>query len=702
MLSVPKLDDLGYEKMLTQARSRIPMLTGEWTDLNDHDPGITTLQTLAWLTDMLNYYIDATGEKHRLKYLRLLGLEPKRSAARCFVALSSETKEIAVYRGARLAAGDMVFETAGSYTGVSNGPCALFMEIDGLFTDLTPIAGVDGGYAALFGGKTSEGQAIYIGFRRELSGELRFWADTPIHPARNPFTDDFKLSQLIWEYFDGGEWREAALIRDDTCAFLKGGYISLDLNGKSKPLKGHASLPAAHYLRARLLINGYDAPPKIGRLYMNTVEVVQTETLAQTLEIEFDGKSAIEIDYHIREDDVISVAVEDGDGYALWFENVLDGNSLCEVVPGSKPWLRVVRFDEKRFGAAPVLGQKILITITRAALYEKLRLGITKGFAQERMEIDIENLYELRLALVGEKNRHLQIWDVCGEISGQACDAAVFSLDYEKGEVIFGDSISGRQPEAGLTVRAITAKTSMLGGGNVRAGQLERFSDKVYDGLSAYNPETAAGGCEPKTSEELELEIENMVYKTNRAVNTRDYIEIVTATPGLMIDCVNVISSGEYAKYYGGTPFPNTVLLAVKPRCEYEPRPELSEPYRRRIRENIEKYRLLTTDVRILPAKYAYIEAEGRIILSENTLSAQEQVREALRGLIDFTHTGGFGASVIYGRVFSRLEMLPSVSKVSRLSFACAGEGARKNGQGDIIVFPDALAWLGNISIEFI
>jgi len=47
------------------------------------------------------------------------------------------------------------------------------------------------------------------------------------------------------------------------------------------------------------------------------------------------------------------------------------------------------------------------------------------------------------------------------------------------------------------------------------------------------------------------------------------------------------------------------------------------------------------------------------------------------------------------------LEMLPCVSKVSQLSFACAGEGARKNGQGDIIVFPDALAWLGKADIEF-
>jgi hypothetical protein len=195
----------------------------------------------------------------------------------------------------------------------------------------------------------------------------------------------------------------------------------------------------------------------------------------------------------------------------------------------------------------------------------------------------------------------------------------------------------------------------------------------------------------------LEREIESKIYKTKRAVNVQDYVDIIKATPGLMIDCVNVVSGAEYARFYAGVPHPNTVLTVVKPYCEYNPRPALSEAYRRRIRENIEHYRLLTTDVKVLPAKYVCIEAEGRIVLTEDTALAREQVKEELNLLSEFK----FGADIVYGRVFSRLEMLPCVSKVSRLSFSCIGDGARKNGQGDIIVFPDALAWLGDINIEF-
>ena len=68
MLKVPKLDDLTYEQMMQRAVSRIPSMTEEWTDFNHHDPGITVLQMYAWLTDMLDYYMSATGDVHVEKY----------------------------------------------------------------------------------------------------------------------------------------------------------------------------------------------------------------------------------------------------------------------------------------------------------------------------------------------------------------------------------------------------------------------------------------------------------------------------------------------------------------------------------------------------------------------------------------------------------------------------------------------------------
>lgn len=76
MLKVQQLDDLTYEQIVNRCISRIPAMTDQWTDFNSHDPVITVLQTYAWLVDMLNYYMSATGDVHVQKYLKLLGITP--------------------------------------------------------------------------------------------------------------------------------------------------------------------------------------------------------------------------------------------------------------------------------------------------------------------------------------------------------------------------------------------------------------------------------------------------------------------------------------------------------------------------------------------------------------------------------------------------------------------------------------------------
>jgi hypothetical protein len=661
------------------------------------------LQTFAWLTDTLNYYIDATGEAHRLKYLRLLGLAPARAAARCLVALSGDEKELAIARGAKLAAGATIFETEGGYTGTANRMTALLQETDGVFLDLTPFAGVDGEFATLFTYDKSKTSALYIGFERELGENIRFYADIPPHPDRNPFTDDFTLSAFRWEYFDGKGWRQAQLAEDGTCGFLRSGFVSLSTDSKTKLLTNHPQLPKAHYLRATLLQNEYDVLPVMGRLYPNCLQAVQTDTHAQALEVLFDGEAELAIDYHVRENDVLCVAVEDGGGYSLWYQHILDEDSLCDVVAGEKPWQRIVRFDRERFGAFPEAGKKILLTITDAGVYENLRLGVTSGIARDQMELDLANLYELRLALVEEKDGrpYCYLWDESDDIAHAAPDERAFQVDRATGMITFGDGIHGAQPAAGRLVVAVTAKTSLLEGGNVRENRLSRFLDGAYEGIAVTNPADAVGGKRPQTSRELEQAIEEKIYKTSRAVTAEDYEKIVGDTPGLMIDSVNVISSTEYARFYGGEHRPNTVLIAVKPASGHDPRPILGETYRRRIRENLEQYRLLTTDVRVLPAKYVGLEADGRILLTENTPALRKHVEEQLAALVSPQTGNPFGASVIYGRLFSQLEMLEGVAKVSDLSLTCTGEGAHKNEQGDIVVYPDAIAYLDKINIEF-
>jgi hypothetical protein len=73
-IQIPVLDDRTYDQLVAEARSRVPVHTPEWTNLNENDPGITLLELFAFLTDNLLYRSNRIPEANRLKFLNLLGI----------------------------------------------------------------------------------------------------------------------------------------------------------------------------------------------------------------------------------------------------------------------------------------------------------------------------------------------------------------------------------------------------------------------------------------------------------------------------------------------------------------------------------------------------------------------------------------------------------------------------------------------------
>ncbi|MEG2074237.1 MAG: hypothetical protein RRY54_05690, partial [Angelakisella sp.] len=394
MLQVPRLDDLDYKALMDRARAMIPTLTDEWTDLNDHDPGITTLQVFAWLCDGLNYYINATGEQHRLKYLKLLGIEPARAAAHCRVAIGCpDGQPFSLPRGTRLLAGDTVFELTAPCVGIGNRMLRLYTKQQDTMLDLTAFAGQDGEFATVF---SSDGQSgeLELGFSGPLSERVELFVEIK-DCGRTPFFDDFSLAAMSWEAYDGAAWQTVKMLADETGGLLRSGVITLELPCETA-LYSDEQLEAAHYLRCRLTRNEYDMAPKVGRVVLNCAEAEQVRSYSEALLLTYDGSGVLPIDRYIGEDDLLTVFVENGEGY-------LSCEDLYEVEAGSRLFLRNIRFDEARFGYAPQAGAKILVVVTEAEIAEELLLGETDGCARQQFEFAVDNLLSLRLALI-DKN----------------------------------------------------------------------------------------------------------------------------------------------------------------------------------------------------------------------------------------------------------------------------------------------------------
>lgn len=76
-MSKPNLDDKTFDHLVEEARKLIPGYSPEWTDYNLSDPGITLIDLLAWLSEIALYRTNLITDKHRLKYLQLLGVKPQ-------------------------------------------------------------------------------------------------------------------------------------------------------------------------------------------------------------------------------------------------------------------------------------------------------------------------------------------------------------------------------------------------------------------------------------------------------------------------------------------------------------------------------------------------------------------------------------------------------------------------------------------------
>lgn len=702
MLQVPRLDGDDYKSIFERAKARIPTLTDEWTNFNAADPGITTLETFAWLFDTLHYYMNAAGETHRLKYFKLLGIRPFQRQASCVLALEGPGP-IDLPAGARFWAEDVPFETRETFRGPANRLTAVYREQAGVRTDLTLRAGVDGGFAPLFSPDSPADACVYLGFEKPLRGAARLYLELAPQP-RTPFGQDFRLAGLAWEWYDGRAWRPARVESDETCGLLHSGFVCLRLPDAGVG-PGPADLAAGHYLRCRLLENHYDLTPRLGRVLPCCVRAVQRRTWAETAEFVYDGSGVLRPDLWVPEQTLVEVYVRRaGDEDLVRWYGVNTGTPDLAAVelPAGGGRLEIT-FDAGRFGAAPDQGDHVLVCLLSPQAAQSARLGRTDGCSGLRLDIDAENLSALTLALVrpGPDGRAIcRLWRQCEDLMEAGWDDCVFQLDERERQVVFGDSLHGRQPEAGWEVLAVEMRTSRFEGGNVVAGSVTRPQDPVPGLGRVYNPAPAAGGARRKTSAQLQSELDQRMAAPARAVTQEDYQAIALATPGLMLDSVAVIPMKEYCRTYGGPQPMNTVVVAVKPRSDQR-LPALSEVYRRAVAAHLEHSRILTTDIRVVPARYIGVGVYGRLWLRPGEAGGRQRVEEVIRRAVETLDTGEYGRGVDCGRLFSALELEPCVQRVEQLSLEYIGQGGGKNEHGDITVGPDCLTYLRETGIEY-
>jgi predicted phage baseplate assembly protein len=662
-LPLPRLDKLNYDELVAEARGNLPALAPDWTDYNAHDPGITLLELLAWLTEIDSYRLDQIPPASYRAFLRLAGitLRPSQIAQTVLVfAPLSGSRNLPPGVGFPAADAAVTFSTTAklfvskaslqsiaSSIRNSTQPGAQLVWQEFLQNGNKPAAAF---YP--FGTEPRPGDALYLGFDQALTGEedrISLWVNVADESASKSLFQQLLQAykthraykqagvqtqaeaacatpridirrhysaQTIWEYHAGnGIWLPLKEVTDKTRALSMSGFVRFKIpQGTHQPggISGHEQNYA---IRCRLSQGAYDCPPQLVAVHLNAVMARnQASTRAQ----------------HIR-------------------SNGQAGQRL--TLPG-----------------APVVPGSTKVTVT------------PKGG-------------------INESWREVSSWDGIGPFD------RVYVLEPETGALVFGDGRIGRVlPAAPDKHENVTVDYRIGGGesGNVPVHSLDSKVTSALPALPVVQPYAATGGAAAETLTAAKARAVRKLAEITRAVTLKDYEQLALATPGVPVARAHAIV--DYHPAMPCVPVSGCVTVVVLPSCP-DNRPSPTPALLTAVQQHLDRHRLLTSEIHVIAPHYVTV-AVSATLHTRPSVDGRALIVQAQQALQTFFHPlhGGpdrngwpFGRAVFRSELLALLNNLNGVMHVAQLGWTI--DGSPIGLCGNITLCPHGLVASGQHQI---
>ena len=622
-MSLPSadLDDKTFDELIKEALSRIPTYAPEWTDYNVHDPGITFIELFAWLAEMQIYRLNRISDRNYRKFLKLMGIPSLKTARPAEVDLtfsSDRVKTVPVLEGTKVAAMDLIsgediiFETKRNLNVVDSELRAILSRFknDELSVDNLEANENENVYYYAFRHKPEAGDGLYLGFSKSLTGTgvtLAFYlyeGDIPGTGRDDQEKPEVYPSAILnWEYYtdkgDGGwkdddRWRRVEEVKDETGHLALSGKVLIEVR---EAMCLHNDL---YWLRCRVEKAGYETPPKINFVLLNTVSAIQSNTF-ENCNFSSSGLPGFYLDLQHPPVIVNTLRVKREEGEGMWSE--------VEDFDASKP----------------------------------------------------------------------------GDMH--------YTVDSDASRVRFGDGINGKIPPAGKN--NITIFYSSGGGmrGNVEPHAINRVLDKLDGMVTVKNRKAASGGEEAETLEEAKIRVRKGLKTTYRAVTSEDYENLAMKTPGLKVSRVKAIPG-----YHPNqkNEFPGIVTVIVVPESPYD-EPEPSAGFLKTVYRHLDKHRLLTTEVFVMPPEYVGVSVAATVYIKPKSDPdlVKGNVKKELKNFLHPINGGVDRKGWLFGRPVYRSEVYEIIDGVEGVDYVI-GLTLKREGtdqSGDISIPPNSLVF---------
>ncbi|MFL6124658.1 putative baseplate assembly protein [Actinophytocola sp.] len=387
-LPAPNLDDRRFQDLVDDAKRMVMRRCPEWTDHNVSDPGVTLIETFAYMTDQLLFRLNQVPDRLYVKFLELIGLRlipPTAAQAGVTFWLSAPAiTPVGVPMGTSVATlrteqeESVVFSTSSDLQIL---PCSLSFVA-------TQAAGVDsqidhtdelkmGQSIPAFSAVPRVDDAMLVGLSNPVPNcVVRLDFDcrvegVGVHPDHPP---------LVWEAWNGTEWRRCRVSTDGTGALNTTGEIHVHVPGdhESAVLGGHA----AGWLRARVIEVAqdwptYEASPLVTALSASTIggtvganhcEIIEEEVLGDSEGVSGQEFSVGRAPLVIGAGDVVLETMSD-DGWQEWTRvdnfagsEPVDRHYILDAAAGLVhfgPAIREADGSLRQYGAVPPYGTTV-------------------------------------------------------------------------------------------------------------------------------------------------------------------------------------------------------------------------------------------------------------------------------------------------------------------------------------------------------
>lgn len=274
-LPTPNLDDRDFQSLVDDAKRMVQQRCPEWTDHNVSDPGVTLIETFAYMVDQLIWRLNQVPDRLYVQFLDLLGvtLEPP-NAARAPVTfwLSAPQQQRVTVPAGSLVATRRTDDEPITFTTVEEldiVPCSfarVATESGGEQSDRTESVVRGLGFSA-FSASPKVGDAFYVGLSNATPScavDLRLGCEVEgagVDPRYPP---------LVWEAWDGERWVACEVDADTTGGLNRDGDVLLHL---PRTHRAHVGVvrQLAGWVRCRLIANEpwqptYTTSPRITRI----------------------------------------------------------------------------------------------------------------------------------------------------------------------------------------------------------------------------------------------------------------------------------------------------------------------------------------------------------------------------------------------------------------------------------------------------